>query len=108
MNTIKEIVKQDVKDSCEGYVEDLLQHGCVSGMVSRLIYYSDTIKFYDDHIEEINELLKDTLDSTGLSITELFGDKFDNEDPLVQDTNNKNLLAWFAYEETARNLYEFV
>ena len=36
--------------------------------------------------------------------SELFGDKWDNEDPLAIDYYNQNLLAWFGFEETMRNL----
>ena len=79
---------------------DVLKHGCQSGIVTSLIYYSDTYKFYDEHKEEINALLYDLMAETGLyNPSELFGDKWDREDPLALDVN-KNLLAWFAFEET--------
>lgn len=87
-------------------MENLQRYGCVSGMISSLIYYDDTNKFYEDYKEEINSLLSDLIDGTGLSLNELFGDKFDNEDPLVLECSNKNLLAWFGFEETANKLYE--
>ena len=87
-------------------MEDLQQYGCVSGMVSNLIYYDDTNKFYDEYREEINELLSETLNMTGLSINELFGKNFDSDDPLILDYSNKNLLAWFGFEETSNSLYE--
>ena len=89
-------------------MEDLQRYGCVSGMIGSLIYYDDTTKFFDKYKEEINELLSNLIDGTGLSMQELFGDKFDNEDPLVLDYSNKNLLAWFGFEETANSLYEQV
>ena len=89
-------------------MEDLQKYGCISGMISSLIYYDDTNKFYDKYKNEINELLGNLIEGTGLSIQELFGDKFDNEDPLVLDYSNKNLLAWFGFEETANSLYEQV
>lgn len=39
---------------------------------------------------------------------ELFGKNFDDEDPLITDTYNQNMLAWFGFEETLRNIgYEF-
>ena len=49
------------------------------------------------------------MNGTGLySPTELFGDKWDKEDPLAQDDFNQNLLAWFGFEETLRNIgYNF-
>ena len=87
-------------------MEDLQQYGCISGMINELIYYDDTTKFFDKYKEEINELLSNLIDGTGLSMQELFGDKFDNDDPLIVDYNNKNLLAWFGFEETVNNLYE--
>lgn len=82
---------------------DVLEHGCQSGVVTSLIYYDDTTKFYDNHKAEINALLYDLMAETGIyNPSELFGDKWDREDPLVLDVLNKNLLAWFAFEETLR------
>jgi hypothetical protein len=82
---------------------EVLEHGCQSGIVTSLIYYSDTTKFYDNYKEEINALLYDLMTETGLyNPSELFGDKWDKEDPLALDVLNKNLLAWFAFEETLR------
>ena len=86
------------------FIEDLSMHGCQSGMVSDLIYYNDTVEFYNKHKEEINNLLYNMLEYTGLSIKELFGNKWDDKDPSVIETTNKNLLAWFAFEETTRNI----
>ena len=90
------------------YIQDTLQYGCVSGNVGELIYYHDTIKWYEDYKEEINELLYEWLESSGMSISEMFGDKFDSEDSLCIQQNNQNLLAWFSYEETARNILQEV
>ena len=41
-----------------------------------------------------------------IKILGLFGDKYDKGDPLFLDYLNKNLLAWFGFEETSRNIYE--
>ena len=30
--------------------------------------------------------------------------QWDDEDIFVEDTNNQNLLAWFGFEETVRNI----
>lgn len=84
---------------------DVLEHGCQSGIVGELIYYSDTVRFYKQYREEINRLLYDAMNDTGLfAPSELFGDKWDEEDPLAQDTHNQNLLAWFGFEETLREI----
>ena len=50
--------------------------------------------------------MTESIESTGLGINGMFGDKFDIEDPLCMETQNQNLLAWFAYEETARAILE--
>lgn len=85
--------------------KDVLEHGCVSGIVSELIYYSDTLAFYKKYRDEINDLLSETMHSTGcFSLPEIFGEKWDNEDPLVTDIHNRNLLAWYGFEETLRDL----
>ena len=88
---------------------DVLKYGCQSGIVGELIYYTDTVKFYKRYRQEINDLLYDTMNGTGLyAPSELFGDKWDEEDPLAQDDFNQNLLAWFGFEETLRNIaYNF-
>jgi hypothetical protein len=103
----KKIILGNVyKDYVEGFFEDLLSHGCVSGMIGELTYYCDTQKFFKKHKEEINELLTETLINYGRNATpvDIFGDKFETEDVLCLDTNNQNLLAWFAFEETARKI----
>ena len=89
-------------------MEDLQRYGCVSGMIHSLIYYDDTNRFYEDYKEEINDLLSNLIENTGLSVSQLFGDNFDNEDPLILDYSNKNLLAWFGFETTANSIYEKV
>ena len=87
---------------------DDIGRGLVNGAVNRLIYYEDTTAFYQKYKTEINQLLYELLDGTGLSISELFGDNWDNADPLAIETQNQNLLAWFAYEEIASRLRDFL
>lgn len=107
---VKQICKEYAKgydSGMAGFMSDLRQGGCQSGMIGELIYYSDTMKFYDRFKFEINDLLQSVLDETGYtSPDELFGDKWDKSDPLVLETNNLNLLAWFAFEETAFRLFD--
>ena len=89
-------------------MEDLQRYGCGSGMIADLIYYDDTNKFYDNYKDDINELLSVLLDGSGLSIQEFFGKNFDNDDPLILNYSNKNLLAWFGFEESSYRIYEEV
>jgi len=91
-------------DDKKALFTDILHYGCQSGMVSDLIYYSDTVRFYKQYKEEIDALLYENMSWCGDSPTSLFGDKWDKEDPLGNDVSNQNLLAWFGFEETLRNI----
>lgn len=92
------------ENEIKGVLLDLVQGGCASGMVSHLIYYVDTIVFYNTHQSEINELLAETATNSGIQPAELFGDKWDKNDPLALGEHNQNLLAWFGFEETAQQI----
>ena len=95
---------QDYDDK-KSIFTDVLNYGCQSGVVGELIYYSDTMAFYEKYREEINELLSNLMNECGFyDLSSLFRDKWDKEDPLINDCTNQNLLAWFGFEETLRNI----
>ena len=96
-------------DDKKNIFTDVLNYGCQSGMVGFLIWYSDTVRFYKQQKSEIDELLYNTMYETGIySLPELFGKKWDEEDPLGNSDFNMNLLAWFGFEETLRKIgYKF-
>lgn len=97
--------KWDEYDDKKGIVTDVLEHGCQSGIVGSLIYYDDTTAYYEANKDEINKLLYETMDECGIyAPSQLFGDKWDEEDPLAIDYYNQNLLAWFGFEETMRKV----
>lgn len=76
-------------ENVQSFFHDLLSHGCISGMISELIYYNDTHAFYDKYYDEIEELRLELEASCGsLSIK----------------SDYKNFMAWFAFEETARRI----
>ena len=76
------------------FFKDLLQYGCICGMVPSLIYYHDTEALFDIHYQDIIWLKTEWEESTGTS---------------MQISHQvKNHLAWFAFEETARRLWEGV
>lgn len=93
-NELKKFVCEDILDSyttdeeIKTFFNDLSQHGCVSGMVSALIYYTDTHEFYNNFASEIDELKEEMENSLGESLK------------ITGDT--RNWLAWFGYEEMAR------
>lgn len=82
-------------------LEDI-SHGCSTGIVGSLIYYSDTCAFFKKYKKEIANLIKEYQDETGCYISDL--EWFDKEDIFYEETNNQNYLAWFAYETIAYNL----
>lgn len=95
---------QDFDDKTEIFTQ-VLRYGCESGTVSELMYYSQTTKYYEKFKTEINDLLNETMQELGVtSPVEVFRDKWDIDDPLVQEDSNKNLLAWFGFEETLRSI----
>lgn len=96
-------------DDKKSIFTDVLYHGCQSGMVGFLIWYSDTVRFYKQYKDEIDEMLYNLMSETGIySLPELFGKKWDEEDPLGNSDFNMNLLAWFGFEETLRKIgYNF-
>ena len=101
------ILKNKAKDynNLQDLFNDILNNGLQSGIISELIYYKDTLAFYKKYQNEIVGLLKEAMYSSGIDSPEgLFGNKWDKNDPFAQGTNNKNLLTWFAFEETTRQL----
>jgi len=89
----KEVAREALEYGSEDIVsffEDLLSHGCVSGMIGSLIYYVDTHKFFDTYYDEIEELRLEWEDSIGIA--------------LGTSGDWKNYMAWFAFEETAYRL----
>lgn len=107
---IYSILKSKLKDydnNLQSLFNDL-QHGCSSGMINELIYYTDTVKWFNLYKNDINDLLEETLMSFGYnSLTELFGSKFNTNDLLVRHDNNKNLLSWFSFEETSNKIFNY-
>ena len=118
MKTLKEAYNEIIESNLnepeerKTYLQDLTQHGAISGMVSGLIYYHETTQFFNEHRDEILAMLHELKEEIGLDEKGLFGDKWndwedlleeeaDDLDPLA-DPNNQNLLAWFAVEELAK------
>jgi hypothetical protein len=86
-------------------LKEVTEHGCSSGIVGHLIYYVDTLRFYRRFQKEIDGMLAETCSDCGKSPSTLFERTgWDNDDPLARDTTNKNILAWFGFEEAANTL----
>ena len=66
------------------YVAQIINYGCVSGIVPTLMTYKDTDEFFNNHSDEILELLDDDKEEGILDMNEV---EF-----------NKNWLSWYAFE----------
>lgn len=84
-----EYLGDESEEDLISYVKDIINHGCISGVVSKMIYYIDTKKFFIKHMDEILELYSDLKEDLG-------------SDPLKEV--NSNNLAWLGYEETVRKI----
>lgn len=90
----------DYDDGAAGAAHDLFYGGCSSGIVSHLVYTVDCEKFARQHIEDIFNLAQDQ--------AEEFGNK--NAFELLAGCNGAdngsslNFLAWYGFEEAARNV----
>ena len=93
-NTIKSVVATEALkfdyDNVKDFFLDLQQHGCISGMISSLIYYKDTEEFFDNHYEEIIDIKTEFESSTGESLKVPY--------------QVKNYLTWFSFEYIGQQL----
>ena len=86
-------------EDAEKFKADLLQYGCVSGMVSELIYYKDTVALYDKFEDECDGWLTEQIEQTGLLPEQLFRDW----DHSINSVLNKNTVIWAMFEEYVAN-----
>ena len=98
--TLKHEVVEIIMDQVNGLeneeilstVEEIVTYGCQSGVVSALITYSDTEKFFDNHANEIFELIEDAKQEGIINMNSF--------------ELSKNNLAWFAFETIAQEIYQ--
>jgi len=83
------------QDSPITYINDVMYGGCASGMVTSLIYYCDTDKFFVNYHAEILELVENYKNEIG-------------EFPLGNREFNSNNLAWFGYEWTMTSISNMI
>ena len=93
------------------HMEDIAEFGCSGGNVMSLIYYSETERFFNCYRKEIIKLFREYIyyntesvyeDSKGL-YTKIY-DTIIYEDQKKFTIEEKNNLAWFAYEEIVRRI----
>ncbi len=79
-------------DNICDFFNDLMKYGCISGMISILVYYCDTHEFFIKHYNEIASLRYEYEELNGVS--------------LKPEGDLMNWYSWFAFETVARNLAE--
>ena len=88
--SLEQAVLQEILDNIEDYTKEEALYWvendaiCVAGSVTGLIYYKDTVAFFDENEEEILDLAKDF--EFDVSVVEHGLQGF------------KNQMAWFAFE----------
>jgi hypothetical protein len=88
----------------EGQIADVILEGCQSGIVSELIYYSDSCAFYEKYEGEIWDRLDQTSCEMGEeSILHLIA-SFNGSRSVGSHDQFRNLLAWWACEEVCREI----
>jgi hypothetical protein len=102
---LKEKVNRGGYDSLRSVMKDVIYNGLQSGIISDLIYYSDTLKFFKTYKKEILSLLREQMNDMGVyDPSQLFGNNWDKDDAMAQDTQNQNLLSWFSFEQITNQL----
>src|SRR5699024_3414216 len=104
---------QDSEDA-QGILENVLTHGCGSGMVNHLIYYTDTVAYLKEHEEEITEMLEqlaieDVESWYGLEeLSDLFPrlETPDERHEMELNNQDKNYLAWAIFEYETSVLFD--
>jgi hypothetical protein len=91
------------------FMEDVMQYGCVSGTVSDMIYYVDTLKFYDQFESYIKDMvidygMDDVLEKMGM-IADCEADEDMEELYDMEADYEKNNIAWMAYELIVSDLH---
>ena len=79
-------------------LREIAEHGCVSGVANNHIYYTETVKFFDEHEDEIIEHLAD-----------YYGGEY-SEEVWYNNSNHingyKNEIVWSFIESVAQQLVD--
>ncbi len=81
-------------------ISDISKHGC-SGGFSGLIYYNETVRFHDEHEQEIWDLLYEYAQDEGLKLIDKLAQVSKDAGSLTQ---LKNQLVWWAVEVRAHDI----
>ena len=80
-------------------LEDI-SYGLSSGIVSSLIYYSDTSKFFEEYYDDIYDMLDDWEES-GLQFIDTLKNNHSETEVIMNTDSVKNDVVWAVYEYIA-------
>jgi hypothetical protein len=100
--TVEEFLLKGEKEE-RFLITDVATHGCSGGTISELIYYNDTVQFYDDHEDEIWDELSNMADDLGETIPFMISN-FRGCKNVSDPKTFKNLLAWWICEHIATKI----
>ena len=78
----------------KNYITDIVEFGCSGGTVTSLIYYSDTVRFFNNYRREILNMVKNSEDVCWIDHTKY-------------SVQEKNSLTWFVYENIVYRIAEY-
>lgn len=94
------------------FMNDVTTYGCISGCVSGMIYYRETVAFFDEFSEYIYDMLLDFGMEKNLNMMgeiELAENDEEYADMIDIDVDiEKNRLAWIGYELIVCDLLETI
>ena len=101
-------------EDLQTHLEDINNYGCESGQVNHLIYYTDTVAYFEEHEEEITEMLEqlgieDVESWDGLEeLSDLFPrlETPDERHEMELNNQDKNYLAWAIFEYETSVLFD--
>ena len=85
-------------------IKEVAEHGCSGGLIPSLIYYVNTVKFYEEHEKEIWDQLYQEANDMGNECILKHISQFNGAKDVGSMTQLKNLLAWWACEQAAHDI----
>jgi hypothetical protein len=84
-------IEKEGAENPEGFIEDVLNYGCINGTVSSLTYTWDIHRVFDKYYYDIEDKVQE--------LKEEFG-----EIPNRYELDTKTLYVFIAFEETTRDI----
>ena len=98
-------------EELKSHMMEIVEFGCSGGNVMSLVYYSETERFFNCYRKEIIKLFREyiyynteILHEDIQGVYAIIYDSVIYEDQKKFTLEEKNSLAWFAYEEIVRRI----